>query len=72
MVKSMEDQDTLSGYGKTWPLHREHVNGIDVLRLSPEDEAEHNRLQDKAAFDQMREMKRLGTLPKELQDYFQL
>lgn len=43
------DQDTLSGYGKTWPLHREHVNGIGVLSLSPEDEVEHNRLQDEAA-----------------------
>lgn len=45
----VNDQDTLSGYGKTWPLHCEHVNGIDVLSLSPEDEAEHNRLQDEAA-----------------------
>lgn len=40
---------TLTGYGKTWPLYCERVNGIDVFSLSPEDKAEHNRLQDEAA-----------------------
>lgn len=45
--------DTLTGYGKTWPLlrTRETVNGllVDALRLSAEDAHEHARLQDEAA-----------------------
>lgn len=74
------EQSTHSWGDRTWPLHRKRVivlvdgksQTIDQLSHSPEDEAEYIRLQDKEAFDEMMEMKRLGTLPKELQDYFKI